>query len=270
MVTALGVGLAASLIGGGVRAFSSVGRRAPAASPPPRPTAKKVAPVLKPAGNAPLSSLRQGEAGGYLLRAVRDRTHEPIEWVDVVVGQLVVSMARDAVRARAGSIPLRLPVSYADTVEACRLLGCVAPTKEIVDAAYADSNKAGQLVFNGLVRTPADYKRMMSLDFAVTFSTGIDRQLERKPRSGMAAGAWKYWIVHPRLVEKGAVNYGGFDASGKPIQTVGGKHIPTHYDYSQLLQPVRRQARTVSGSPVDLVEHYIALGLPRAFVERFR
>ena len=270
MVTALGVAIVASIIGGTARSLASMGRRSTTATASARPVATKVAPHVKPKGDRPLSTLRQGEAGGYLLRALRDGIHELIEWVDVTVGDLVVSMARDAVRARAGSVPLRFPVSYADTVEACRLLGCIAPTKEIVDAAYAESNKAGRLVFHGLVKGPEDLARMTSLDFTVRFSTGIDRQLEQAPRAGMAAGAWKYWILHPRIVEKGAVNYGGFDATGRPVQTVGGRHDAGHIDYGQLFQPVRRQARTVSGKPVDLVDHFIAAGLPRAYVERFR
>lgn len=245
---------------------------APAASRSDSRSSPVAAPVphQKAPTEAPTTTVRSGAAGGLLLRAIREDKHEPIQWVDLPVGDLIVTIARDAVAARVGESTLRLPVSYADTVEACHILGCVAPTKEIVDAAYEASTRDGRLVFHGLVRTKADTAKMMSLDFSERFNAGIERQLAQLPHGGVIAGPWKYWILHPRIVEMGAVNYGGFGADGKPIQTVGGRHDATHYDYSQLFQPVRREARTRDGRPVDLVEHFLSLGLPKAYVEAYR
>lgn len=219
--------------------------------------------------DAPTTRVLAGSAGGLLLQAIKDDKHEPIQWVHLHVGPLVVQMARDAVAAKVGGQVIRLPMSYADTVEACKLLGCIVPTKEIVDAAYEQSSRDGRLVFHGLVRSEADTAKMTSLEFSQRFNAGIDKQLREKPHNGMVAGPWKYWILHPRIVEKGAVNYGGFDSSGKPIQTVGGRHDATHFDYSQLLQPVLRTA-TLNGRLIDLVDHFQQIGLPKKYVEAYK
>lgn len=250
--------------------FTAAFRRTQGKAPPPaEPRLQTARAASQLARNARVTETRIGSAGGLMLKAIKEGKHEPIQWVQVHVGGLVVLMARDALSARNGGAPLRLPVSYADTVEACRILGCIAPTKEICDAAYEASSKYGRLDFRGLVRTEADTARMTSLDFSEKFNAGIERQLQAKPHSNILAGPWKYWILHPRIVEKGAVNYGGWDASGTPIQTVGGRHDATHFDYSQLLQPVQRVAY-LDGRPVDLIDHFQTLGIPRAFVEVYR
>lgn len=224
--------------------------------------------------DAATTAIRQGSAGGLLLQAIRDNAVEPAEWIDVVVGDIIVKMARDAFKAPIAGKSTRLPVSYADTVEVCRRMNCIAPTKDIVDAAYREcnpfeGNDSRRLVFTGLVRSEADYARMGSIDFAERFSRSIDKQLEAKPRAGVICGPWKYWILHPRIVERGAVNYGAFDLAGLPIQTVGGRHDASHFDYSQLLQPVQRAARMRDGRPIDLVDYFISKGLPRSYVEAF-
>jgi hypothetical protein len=84
-------------------------------------------------------------------------------------------------------------------------------------------------------------------------------------------GAWKLWILHPRIVEKGAVNYGFWDAHGKTIQTVGGQHNDQHYDYSQLLQPVKRWAKSAStGEPVDLLERFASADhIPASYLSAY-
>lgn len=216
-----------------------------------------------------VTSVRSGSAGGLLLKAIKEDRHLPIQWIQVPVGRLVVTMARDAVSAKVGPSTLRLPVSFSDTVAACKLLGCIAPTKEICDAAYELSSKDGRLIFRGLVRNENDAANMTSLDFTEKFNGDIERQLRANPHGGMIAGPWKYWILHPRIVEKGAVNYGGWNSEGSPIQTVGGRHDATHFDYSQLLQPVQREAR-LDGRPIDLLDHFVSLGLPKQYVEVFR
>ncbi|MDC0746680.1 hypothetical protein [Polyangium mundeleinium] len=268
----LAIAASAWLLGGGARLVQQARKAPTIPARPVAPAQKAQGAVLPKVGL--LSPIATGHAGGYLMQGLRDDVYAAIRWLEVPVGDLVVTMAADAVQAFvpvASWRPLRLPVSYADTVEACRVVGdCVAPNQEIVDAAYALSSRNGRLVFNGLVHNEKDEANMTTLDFTVKFNTGIDRQLAKAPHPGMRCGAWKYWILHSRIREKGAVNYGGFAASGAPIQTVGGRHGPTHYDYSQLFQPVRRYARTKGGARLDLLERYAAQGVPAAYLEKYR
>ncbi len=104
---------------------------------------------------------------------------------------------------------------------------------------------------------------MTTAEFTLRFHEGVEAQLAAHDRSGssLVAGAWKFWILHPRIAERGAVNYGFWDKRKKPpspIQNVSARHDESHYDYSQLLQPIKRMARRAStGEPVDLIE-YIA------------
>ncbi len=205
---------------------------------------------------APVST----KTAGLLLAAFRAGQTEALTWVDLPVGDLTVTVAADAMKAPlAGRAGVRLPVSYAEAVILCRELECVSPTQAIADAMFAKA--ASQLSYVGLVLTAADSAKMTSVDFALKFDDGVRKQLAAKPPAepGLTFGAWKLWLLHARLAERGAVNYGFWDKSRKPprpIQTVGGKHGPSHYDYSQLFQPVKRWARkTATGEPVDLLEH---------------
>jgi len=215
------------------------------------------------------------KAGGLLLAAFRAGTTEPINWVDITVGDLVVTVASDAMKATVGGrAGVRLPVSYRETIEICRELDCVAPTQSICDAIFSQARSP--LNFVPLVRTAADTAKMTSVEFALRFNDGIEKQLgAQQSAPGLIGGAWKYWLLHPRLAERGAVNYGFWDKShkpAKPIQSVGGQHDALHYDYSQILQPVRRIARHVAtGAEVDLLD-YIASHdhVPARFLDVYR
>lgn len=198
--------------------------------------------------------------GGLLMKAFSNGSIEEIQWTEVTVGDLVVTVASDALKAElAGRPGVRLPASHAETVTICRELGCVPPTLAIADAMFAQAQ--AQLNFVPLVRTAADSNKMSTVEFSLKFHDGVEKQLAlARPSSGsLIAGAWKYWLLHPRLAERGAVNYGFWDKSKKPpkpIQTPGACHDASHYDYSQLLQPVKRIARHKgSGEEIDLLEY---------------
>lgn len=201
-----------------------------------------------------------GKTGGLLLKALEDGSAEEIAWTTVTLDGLVLTVAADAMKGSLGGVSgVRLPVSYRETVLACRRLGCVAPTEAMANAMFAQARP--QTSFVPLVRTAADSAKMATVDFTLRFHEGVEKQLAAAGHEtgNLVAGAWKYWLLHPRLAEKGAVNYGFWDRSRKPpvpIQTVGGCHDAGHYDYSQLLQPVKRFARREgSGEEVDLLEY---------------
>jgi hypothetical protein len=198
------------------------------------------------------------KAGGLLLSAFRAGKTDAITWVDVPVGDLIVTVAADAVKGPLGDrTGVRLPVCYEEAVEICRELGCVMPTQAICDAMYAQAK--GRLNYVPLVKTPADTAKMCDCEFVLKFNDKVEKQLGGLGCSpgGLVFGAWKLWILHPRIVERGAVNYGFWDIkTKKPVQTVGAKHDAKHYDYSQLLQPVKRMARdAATGEPVDLLDY---------------
>jgi len=216
------------------------------------------------------------KAGGLLLEAFNAGATEPITWVDVTVGDLVVTVASDAMKAALGDRPgVRLPVSYEEAVVICKQLECVAPTQPICDAVFAQAR--AQLCCVALVHVASDAARMEDVDFVLRFADAVDEQVTA---SGAAAGdlvfgAWKLWILHPRIVEKGAVNYGFWDthrAPPAPVQTVGGQHDAAHYDYSQLLQPVKRMARRAStGEAIDLLDHLAAQDrVPERYLDVYR
>jgi len=203
---------------------------------------------------------RDAKAAGLLAAAFREGRTDEIQWVDVTVDDLVVTVASDAMKASLnGQACVRLPVSYAEAVTICTALGCVSPTQKICDAMFAAAK--AQLTAVPLVFTATDASHINNVDFVLRFHEKVEAQLsaiERGP-GDLVFGAWKLWILHPRIVERGAINYGFWDKSHKPvkvIQTPGGQHDAAHYDYSQLLVPVKRMARKAdTGEGVDLLDH---------------
>jgi hypothetical protein len=219
---------------------------------------------------------RAAKAGGLLLEAFNAGGTEEITWVEVTVGDLVVTVASDAMKAALGDrAGVRLPVSYEEAVTICKQLECVSPSQPICDAVFAQAR--AQLDLVALVHVASDSARMDTVDFVLRFADEVDAQLAA---SGAAAGdlvfgAWKLWILHARIVEKGAVNYGFWDTHRTPpapVQTVGGQHDAAHYDYSQLLQPVKRMARKAgSGEAVDLLDHFAAQDrVPERYLDVYR
>ncbi len=217
----------------------------------------------------------QEKSGGLLIDAFRAGKTEPLSWVEIPCGDLLITVAQDAMKATVrDQTGVRLPVTYREAVELCRELGCISPTKEMADAMF---EHGAQLNFVPLVQTAADSARMTTVDFSLRFHQGVEKQMAAaKVAPGrLVFGAWKLWIAHPRLVERGAVNYGFWDKSKKPpapIQTVGGRHDAGHYDYSQVFQPVKRMAKDrQTGREVDLVEYLATKAkIPEKYVEPYR
>jgi hypothetical protein len=215
-------------------------------------------------------------AGGLLLAAFREGRTEEIQWTEVTVDGLVVTVASDAMKATLNDKPgVRLPVSYAEAVTICAELECISPTQKICDAMFEQAK--AQLTAVPLVLTAADAAHITMVDFVLRFNDKVEAQIKSLSYSpgDLVFGAWKLWLLHPRLAERGAVNYGFWDKSHKPpkvIQTPGGQHDPQHYDYSQVLVPVRRIGRKEdTGEEVDLLD-YIGTHdkVPAKFLDPYR
>jgi hypothetical protein len=201
------------------------------------------------------------KTGGLLHKAFFNGEAEEIRWVDVTLGDLIITVASDAMKAPLnGRGFVRLPVTYKETIDICRDLECIAPTQAMCDAMFAQAKS--QTLAVPLVMKASDSAKMATVEFALKFHDGVEKQLAvlNQQDQGLVCGAWKYWLLNPRLNVLGAVNY-GFWKSKKPAsvyQTPGARHDPAHYDYSQLLQPVQRYARRVgTEEKVDLLQ-YIA------------
>lgn len=216
------------------------------------------------------------KAGGMLLKAFREEKTDQIQWVDVTVGDVIVTVASDAMKGPLnGKTGVRLPVSYQEAVTICAALDCISPNQAICDAMFAQAK--AQLTAVPLVITAADAAHITQVGFVLRFHERVEEQLSKAPPSpgDLVFGAWKLWILHPRIVERGAINYGFWDKSHHPprvIQTVGGQHDASHYDYSQLLVPVKRMAKSAAtGEPVDLVD-YIATHdkVPAQYLDPYR
>lgn len=213
---------------------------------------------------------------GILLEAFLAGRTLPLTWTEVAVGPLRVTVATDALKAPLlGRPAVRLPVAYGEAVTLSRALDAIVPTRGIADAMFAQAK--ARLGYVGLVRTQADAARMRSVAFTLRFHDRVEAQLAAGPVAAedLVFGAWKVWLLHRRLTVRGAVNYGFWDitkAPPVPVQDVGARHDATHYDYSQLLQPVRRMARRADdGSVVDLLDVIAAEDkVPSTFLDPYR
>lgn len=201
------------------------------------------------------------KTGGLLLEAHLNGETEEIRWVDVKLGDLIITVASDAMKAPLNDRGfVRLPVTYKETIQICRDLECIAPTQAMCDAMFAQAKS--QTLAVPLVIKSSDSAKMPTVEFALKFHDGVEKQLAalNQQDQGLICGAWKYWLLHPRLNVLGAVNYGFWKSKRPPsvYQTPGARHDPAHYDYSQLLQPVQRKARRAdTNEEVDLLA-YIA------------
>ncbi len=64
------------------------------------------------------------KAGGLLLAAFRTGKTEPLSWVDIPCGDLIITVAQDAMKAPVrDQTGVRLPVTYTEAVEMCYGLG---------------------------------------------------------------------------------------------------------------------------------------------------
>ncbi len=209
-------------------------------------------------------------AGGLLLRAVQNGDFEQPEWRSVEVESgLVVEVMADALKASIkvqnaqtnaiDTLSIRLPVSYRDQVEIARKLGAISLTAEWWDRVWQSAD---------LKIIPRTQQPDGTLAQSIAHSRSID---EQGARAGvLVRDVGKGWILHPRLSERGAVNYGWIDpASRMPLQSVGGRHDAGHYDYSQTAVLVKRSA-TQNGLAVDLLELLSTRGIDRRFLDAYR
>lgn len=218
------------------------------------------------------------KTGGMLLAALEADRVVPPHWTDITMGDLTITVATDCLRASPGSgeKTYRLPVTYPETIKIAKAYDSIAPTKEICDAIY--EHALFKTVFHSLVLGKADPAKMTTLEFTRKYNKDIEKQLKERPEFktfDFQSGAEKYWILNKRLSETvqgapAAINYGGWDAKGKPKQKVGGAHNIYHYDYSQLYRPVKRMAKRGS-QEVDLLDWIRDnQDVPAQFVDAFR
>jgi hypothetical protein len=211
-------------------------------------------------------------SGGLLARAFADGSIAPIEWVDVELDGLRITVASDAVAAAVDDELLRLPVSYEEQVAICREHEWVSPWLELCARMVKEAKRKPRS--QGLVRDghPKDQEEMKRLGFTRKFSTRLDVKFSELP-AGLAAGPWKWWILHALLAVRGAVNHGAYGevTPGVPVQGLGTAHDPKHWDYMQIFQPVKRWAVDIaSGRHVDLLKYLAAHGIPARFLEPYR
>jgi hypothetical protein len=225
-----------------------------------------------------LSSLTTGgnalspehDVRGLLLAAVRAQTHDPIGWTWVAIPgeDLEVLVPNDAFKATLGETPhVRIPVTYAELREICRVLSCVPAAKFIVDAIYQAAPVHTTPI--GLVQKEGDDKRMNSAAFVLRHHANVEQQLAQQAQSAqdgaLVEPVGKWWIVDPKLAtsrfgEHAAVTYGWFRTSvDDPVQTPQAPHDDNHSDYSQVGRAVHRFARRASTQEdVDLLDVYAA------------
>lgn len=214
---------------------------------------------------------------GMLIAAFQAGRIEPPAWRSVSWRGLRVYVAADALRApdpTTGQL-LRMPVSYAEQVALYRDQNWVPPTYDLCVALYAQATTRPQYI--GLVSTAADQQRMGTLGFTRRFNARLEAALQREPpvpfERRLVFGPWKLWILDHRLSVRGAVNHGFWDRGSKPpkpVQRVGAAHDASHWDYSQLAQPIQRWAHDeASGGVVDLLEVF-SRDVPRHFLDPLR
>ena len=213
---------------------------------------------------------------------MRERTYVPIRWVDVPGPDgMTMTVGADMLKAPVpdGTI-VRLPVTWDETKSIARMLSeqlgedLIAPSKLLADAVYAAAPIKTTYI-SPVKRLPSGATLGIStIEDAKAHSANIDRQILRKGGSTTGdfhSGAEKLWLLHERLdpdvnkeflartglpapTEPMAMNYGGWNDSGKPQQPVGGAHNCVHADVSQLYRPWKRWARGKDGARVDLLK----------------
>lgn len=227
-----------------------------------------------PSSSAP--RILAGDAGHRLLQAVQAGQIEPPTWIEVpwTAAGVVLRVSADALRAPVDGKSLRLPVSWAESMEIDRALDCVPLTAEISDLIWQASTMKVDPRPLGEWSTPEQQKAssvgMRSLDWCARFTDSLDSRIAG--HSGLVADVGKDWILSPRLLLQPAlgVTYGWRYSTGKPIQGLGSEkelpaHNDQHYDYSQTKRLVQRW--TVDGQ--DVLKVYQSRGLDPRVVALF-
>lgn len=232
-------------------------------------------------------------SGGLLLAAVLAGEHVPPTWAELdLPGGLTVCVATDALRALIpeSDTPLRLPASYAETIAICRELGCLPPTAAISDAVWAAA--AVRVAPRGLVVTANDAEQMATVEWTLRHNAAIETALRGREvpadnlsnsptntdmlseapsvkECGIVADVGKDWILDNGLSVRGAVNYGWRASATHLLQPLGHAHNAAHFDYSQVLRLVRREAH-LDGETVDLLDVLVGRGLAERWAAPYR
>ena len=213
---------------------------------------------------------------GILLAAAREQALDPIVWVWVPVpgADLEIEVPCDAFRATlAGVEHMRIGATYGELREIAKLLGCVPPSKEMVDAIYGAASVHPKA--KRMVQTKLDADRMNTVGMELQYNAHLEQELaaaakakglDALPANTLIEPVGKWWILHPNLAvakskEHSACTYGWFDGSvTAPIQGPSqDAHNDEHCDYSQLGRAIHRKARKASDkSDVDLCDWYVA------------
>lgn len=221
-------------------------------------------------------------SGGLLRKAVESGQFEAPVWVEVEWDGLVLQVGAHALRAKVGEALLRLPVSWKDTVAICKQLGWCPPTSAISDAVWKAATVRVAPVpmgdFSNPDKAKETSKKMVRLAFCKAHNTNVDAKIPPDRTSELCATEGKDWILSKRnlTAPHAATTYGWHQANGKPIQPLGHDEKPPahddgHFDQTQVLRPIRRQARRKSdGAVVDLLDELEQRGLPPAVTKPLR
>jgi hypothetical protein len=194
-------------------------------------------------------------SSGLLLAATKRGELDTIQWTQIDAGGgLLVTVSNDALKARIPDVerPIRLPASYAETIEICNLLGYLPPTQAVSDAIWAAA--AVIVPPRGLVRTSADAALMNTVAWTIKHNDAIDT-LDLDPAL-LVADVGKDWILDNGISVLGAVNYGWRVDKLHLLQPLGHAHNAAHWDYSQVLRAVQREA-VLNGTTVDLLDYLL-------------
>jgi hypothetical protein len=206
-------------------------------------------------------------SSGLLLAAAERGELDTIQWTEIDAGGgLLVTVSNDALKAKIPEVerPIRLPASYAETIEICKALGCLPPTQAVSDAIWAAA--AVIVPPHGLVITAADVQLMNTVEWSIKHNDAIDAA--NLDPSLLVADVGKDWILDNGIAQRGAVNYGWRVSKTHLLQPLGHAHDAAHWDYSQVLRAVKREA-VLNGTTIDLLDYLLGTVDDR-FLEPYR
>ncbi len=206
-------------------------------------------------------------SSGLLLAAAERGELDTIQWTEIDAGGgLLVTVSNDALKATIPEVerPIRLPVSYAETIVICNALGCLPPTQAVSDAIWAAA--AVIVPPHGLVVTATDVQLMNTVEWSIRHNDAIDeRGLDP---ALLVADVGKDWILDNGIAQRGAVNYGWRVDKTHLLQPLGHAHDAAHWDYSQVLRAVKREA-VLNGTTIDLLDYLLGT-VDERFLEPYR
>ena len=208
-------------------------------------------------------------SGGLLLAAAERGELAPIQWTQIDAGGgLLVTVSSDALKARIPEVerPLRLPASYAETIVICKALGCLPPTQAVSDAIWGAA--AVIVPPHALVLSAADTRLMNTVEWSIKHNDAIDRAAPALDPTVLVADVGKDWVLDNGIVQRGAVNYGWRIDKTHPLQPLGHAHDAAHWDYSQVLRAVKRDA-VLNGEAIDLIDYLIGT-IQERFLDPYR